>query len=56
LILGTTADPFYCEDLFRRTAAGIPDGRVVIFAGKSHVYVAGSAVPAAVALGFMVGG
>jgi pimeloyl-ACP methyl ester carboxylesterase len=56
LVLGGTADPFYSEDLFRRTAAGVPDGRVVLFPGRSHVYVAGSAVPAAVALGFMLGG
>lgn len=56
LVLGGTADPFYSEDLFRRTAAGVPHGRVVLFPGKSHVHVAGSAVPAAVALGFILGG
>ncbi len=56
LVLGSTADAFYSEDLFRRTAEAIPDGRVVIFPGKSHMYVAGSAVPAAVALGFLVAG
>ena len=50
LVLGGTADPFYSADLFRRTAAGVPQGRVVLFPGKSHVHVAGSAVPAAVAL------
>ena len=38
------------------TANGIPDGRAVLFPGKSHMYVAGSAVPAAVALGFLIGG
>jgi hypothetical protein len=41
--------------LFRRTAAAIPDGRVVLFPGKSHMYVAGSALPAGVALGFLIG-
>jgi pimeloyl-ACP methyl ester carboxylesterase len=56
LVLGGTADAFYSEDLFRRTADRIPDGRAVIFSGKSHMYVAGSAAPAAVALGFLVGG
>ena len=56
LVLGGGRDAFYSEELFRRTAAGIPDGRVVIFPGKSHLYVAGSAVPAGVALGFLVGG
>jgi pimeloyl-ACP methyl ester carboxylesterase len=55
LVLGGTVDAFYSEDLFRRTADGISDGRVVLFPGKSHMYVAGSAVPAAVALGFLVG-
>lgn len=54
LVLGGTADLFYSADLFRRTAAGVPDGRVVLFPGKSHVHVAGSAVPAAVGLGFLV--
>ena len=56
LVLGGTSDVFYSEELFRRTAEAIPDARVVIFPGKSHMYVAGSAVPAAVALGFLVGG
>ncbi len=56
LVLGGTDDAFYSEDLFRRTGDGIPDGRAVLFPGKSHMYVAGSAVPAAVALGFLVGG
>jgi pimeloyl-ACP methyl ester carboxylesterase len=56
LVLGGTADAFYTEELVRRTAGGIPDGRAVLFPGKSHVYVAGSAVPAAVGLGFLVGG
>jgi pimeloyl-ACP methyl ester carboxylesterase len=56
LVLGGTADAFYSEELIRRTAEGIPDGRAVFFPGKSHMYVAGSAVSAAVALGFLVGG
>jgi pimeloyl-ACP methyl ester carboxylesterase len=55
LVLGGTTDAFYSEDLFRRTAAAIPRGRAVIFPDKSHMYVAGSAVPAAVGLGFLVG-
>jgi pimeloyl-ACP methyl ester carboxylesterase len=56
LVLGGTADPYCSEDLFRRTADGIPNGRAVIFRGKSHGYVAGGKVPAAVALGFLLGG
>jgi len=55
LVLGGSSDGFYSEDLFRRTAAGIPDGRVVLFPGKNHMYVAGSALPAGVALGFLLG-
>jgi pimeloyl-ACP methyl ester carboxylesterase len=55
LVLGGTADPFYSEDLFRRTAAGVADGRLVLFPGKGHMYVAGAAKPASVALGFLLG-
>jgi pimeloyl-ACP methyl ester carboxylesterase len=56
LVLGGTGDRFYTEDLFRRTAAGVPDGRVVLFPGKSHGHVAGSKVAAGVALGFLLAG
>ena len=55
LVLGGTADPFYSEDLFRRTAAGIPHGRAVILPGKSHGYVGGSKVTAGISLGFLLG-
>jgi pimeloyl-ACP methyl ester carboxylesterase len=55
LILGGGADAFYSEDLFRSTAAAIPGGRVVILPGKSHLHVAGSKVPAAIGLGFLLG-
>jgi pimeloyl-ACP methyl ester carboxylesterase len=55
LVLGGTADPFYSEDLFRRTAAGIPGGEVVILPGKAHGYVGGSKVTAGIALGFLLG-
>jgi pimeloyl-ACP methyl ester carboxylesterase len=55
LVLGGSSDSFYSVDLFRRTAAGIPDGRLVIFPNKNHMYVAGSALPAGVALGFLLG-
>lgn len=56
LVLGGTDDRFYSEDLFRRTAAGIPHGRAVILPGKSHLYAAGSKVAAGIALGFLIGG
>jgi pimeloyl-ACP methyl ester carboxylesterase len=54
LVLGGSADVFYSEDLFRRTAEGVPDGHLVLYRGKSHMYVAGAKVPAAVALGFLL--
>ncbi|PJJ54314.1 pimeloyl-ACP methyl ester carboxylesterase [Mumia flava] len=55
LVLGGTRDPFYSDDLFRLTAAGVQDGHVVMFGGKTHGWVAGSKVPAAIALGFLLG-
>ncbi|KAA1418131.1 alpha/beta fold hydrolase [Mumia zhuanghuii] len=55
LVIGGTSDPFYSEDLFRLTAEGISDGHAVVMPGKSHLYVAGAKVPAAVALGFLLG-
>jgi pimeloyl-ACP methyl ester carboxylesterase len=56
LVLGGTADGFYSRDLFERTAAGIPQGRAVVWAGRSHVSVAGGKVPAAVGLGYLLAG
>lgn len=55
LVLGGTADPFYSEDLFRRTAEGVPDGRAVIFRGKGHLYVSSSKTVAGIGLGFLLG-
>lgn len=55
LVLGGTRDVFYSEELFRRTAEGVPRGRAVIFPGRSHVQVAGSKVVAGIALGFLLG-
>lgn len=54
LVLGGTADGFYTRDLFERTAAGVPQGRAVVWEGRSHVGVAGGKVPAAVALGYLL--
>lgn len=56
LVLGGGADPFYTEDLFRRTAAGMPDGRAVVFPGKGHLFAAGSRTAVAVSLGFLLAG
>jgi pimeloyl-ACP methyl ester carboxylesterase len=55
LVLGGTADSFYSEDLFRRTAAGVGNGRAVIFSGKGHAYAATSKTAASIALGFLLG-
>lgn len=54
LVLGGTADDFYTRDLFERTAAGVPDGRAVVWDGMSHVGVAGGKMPAAVGLGYLL--
>lgn len=56
LVLGGTTDPFYSEDLFRRTAAGVPDGRAVLFPGKGHMYPASSKHAAGLSLGFFLAG
>ena len=56
LVLGGTADPFYSEDLFRRTAAGVPDGRAVLFPGKGHLYPATSQHAVGLGLGFFIAG
>jgi pimeloyl-ACP methyl ester carboxylesterase len=55
LVIGGSADPYYSEDLFRRTAAAIPAGRAVIFPGKGHLYPAASKTAANIALGFLLG-
>lgn len=55
LVMGGTKDVFYSEELFRRTADGIPQGQVRIYDGKGHAYVAGSRAPAATALEFLLG-
>lgn len=55
LVTGGSRDSFYSEDLFRRTADGIPRGRAVVFPGKGHVYGAGSRAALNLALGFLLG-
>lgn len=54
LVLGGSADPYYTEYLFRRTAEKILRGRVVIFSGRGHVYSAISPAAAAIALNFLL--
>ena len=55
LVLGGSADPYYSEDLFRRTAAAIPAGQAMIFPGKGHLYAAASRAAASIALEFLLG-
>jgi pimeloyl-ACP methyl ester carboxylesterase len=54
LVRGGSTDPYYSQNLFQRTAAGIPGGRAVIFPGKGHLYAAASKAAANVALGFLL--
>lgn len=56
LVMGGSADPYYSQDLFRRTAAGIPGGRAVIFPRKGHLYPSASKAAANIALGFLLEG
>jgi pimeloyl-ACP methyl ester carboxylesterase len=56
LAMGGSTDPYYREDLFRRTAAQIPGGRAVIFPGKGHLYASASKAAASIALGFLLAG
>jgi pimeloyl-ACP methyl ester carboxylesterase len=56
LVVGGEVDPFYSTDLFRRTAAGVQDGRAVIFPGKGHSYAAASRTASNIALGFLLAG
>ena len=56
LVIGGSTDPYYSQDLFCRTAAGIPGGRAVIFPGKGHLYSAASKAAANIALGFLLAG
>lgn len=37
LVVGGDCDGFYSEELFRETAARIPHGRLVLYAGKGHM-------------------
>lgn len=55
IVTGGGRDPWYSEELFRRTADGVADGRAVVFPGKGHVYGSGSKTALGVALGFLLG-
>jgi pimeloyl-ACP methyl ester carboxylesterase len=42
LVVGGSEDLYYSEDLIRRTADGIPAGRLALFPGKSHSFAISS--------------
>ena len=54
LVIGGGKDAFYTEDLFRETAAGVPDGRVHIFPGYGHGRACTSTATTHLTLGFML--
>ena len=56
LVIGGSADRFYTEELFRRTAAGVRDGRVHVFAGWGHVRTSSSTATSHLILGFLLAG
>ena len=56
LVIGGSRDPFYTEELFRDTAAGVRDGRVHIFPGWGHGRASTSTATTHLALGFMLAG
>lgn len=56
LVVGGGADRFYSTDLFRRTAAGVQDGRAVIFPDKGHTSAATSRTGSNIILGFLLAG
>ena len=37
LLIGGDQDAFYTPELFRETAAGIPNGRLILYPGKGHM-------------------
>ncbi len=37
LVIAGENDPFYSADLFRETAAGIPNARLILYPGKGHL-------------------
>jgi len=37
LVIAGDQDPVYTETLFRETAEGIPNARLILYAGKGHV-------------------
>ncbi|MFC0622778.1 alpha/beta fold hydrolase [Kribbella deserti] len=54
LVLGGAKDPLYTRNLFERTAAGVTDGRAVIYEGKGHLYPSGGKA-STLAAGFLLG-
>jgi pimeloyl-ACP methyl ester carboxylesterase len=54
LVIGGSADPFSAADAMRRTAEGVAEGTLALFAGKSHSYAISSKAAIHVALGFLL--
>lgn len=56
LVIGGSNDIAYTEDLFRRTAAGVQDGRAHILPGWGHMRASTSTAATHLTLGFMLAG
>lgn len=56
LVVGGSNDVAYAEDLFRRTAAGVQDGRAHVFPGWGHMRASTSTATTHLTLGFMLAG
>lgn len=56
LVIGGSKDSFYTEELFRKTAAGVQDGRVHLFPGWGHGRASASSATTHLTLGFMLAG
>lgn len=56
LVIGGGRDPFYPEELFRRTAVGVQDGRAHIFPTWRHGRASTSSATSNVTLGFLLAG
>lgn len=56
LVIGGGKDAFYTPELFRRTAAGVLDGRVHMFPDWGHMRASSSTATTHLTLGFMLAG
>ncbi len=56
LVIAGAKDPFYGQELFARTAAGVQDGRAHVFPGWGHGRASTSTATAHITLGFLLAG